>query len=152
VTYPFPTQRLSGKHQLTVPRGSRGLEDGHGEAVTTVFGMLRRFRSVGGEQQWPALMLMTEQRLREIEQEIHAREGLHPAQRQRLIQRISGESRQMGLDGQHRVVLPKHVVDQLELGRDVYCYSTNQEVMVWNPDHYQAYMAGSDEEDIDAFL
>ena len=133
-----------------MPKGARGLVGS--EADGYVYGLARQMRAEDGSGTWPLIMLMSDERLRAIEAKINDDPELDPAQKQRRIMKLSGGAYRMSIDAQNRIVLPAHFVQHLRLERDVYCFSTNQEVMVWNPADYQAYLGDTEDDDLDAFF
>jgi len=128
----LPTQRLSPKNQVTLPREARAFL-GVGEEVP-VCGMQHRVIKAG--ETFPVLLLLTEKELQRREQKIIDDPSLDAAKRFELVTRLNGGVRRMAVDGQHRVVLPQHFVQHIAVERDVFFVSTNTTVQVWNPIHY----------------
>ena len=130
----LPTQRLSPKNQLTIPREARALLVA-GE-VDHVRGMRHGIPKNGGGEVFPVLLLLTEKELQRREQKIIDDPALTPEQRLTLVTALNGEMAMMAIDAQHRVVLPAHLVAYIGLERDVFFVCTNSTIQVWNPAHY----------------
>ena len=142
----LPTQRLSPKNQVTIPREARALLQEAG--VDHLRGMKHAMPTVGaagstgkgGESRiYPILLLLTEKELQRREQRILDDARLSPEQRLHLVTALNGEMASMAIDAQHRVVLPAHLVGYLGLERDVFFVCTNTTIQVWNPTDYLAW-------------
>lgn len=130
----LPTQRLSPKNQVTIPREARALLVA-GE-VDHVRGMRHGIPKIAGGEVFPVLLLLTEKELQRREQKIIDDPALTPELRLNLVTALNGEMAMMAIDAQHRVVLPAHLVAYLGLERDVFFVCTNSTIQVWNPAHY----------------
>jgi len=131
VTIPLPTQKLSPKHQVTLPRGARALVNAESEGY--VCGTLHRMQRPGESEQFRVVVLMAESELQRREQVIRDNPELDPMHAEMLIADLNGNVQRMAVDAQRRVVLPSHFVRYLELEREVYMFSTNTTVLVWRP-------------------
>lgn len=145
----LPIHRLSPKHQVTLPRGSRGLGDV--EAVGQVCAMPHRMRLRDGSAV-PVVVLLSEDYLQQREEAIRAREDIDATAKERRIAKLNGHMRQLAVDRQRRVVLPPHFVDLLKLEREVFLFASNNSVMVWNPGDWRRYAADLDDEDDDDLM
>ena len=151
----LPTQRLSPKNQVTLPRDARAfLGVGDGGQVCGIQHKVRK--GAAGGDTFALLLLLTDKELQRREQKILDDPALAPAKRFELVTKLNGGVRRMAVDGQHRVVLPPHFVAYLALERDVFFVCTNSTVQVWNPDHYLRW-SGQDRDDhfdpqLDAYL
>lgn len=130
----LPTQRLSPKNQVTIPREARALL--HAGDVDHLRGMRHAIPKTAGGEVFPVLLLLTEKELQRREERIIADATLTPESRLQLVTALNGEMAMMAIDAQHRVVLPAHLVAYLGLARDVFFVCTNSTIQVWNPDHY----------------
>lgn len=133
----LPTQRLSPKNQVTLPRDARSLM-GVGEGGV-VCAMPRRALHEDPAKRFPIVTLLTLEEL--TRREAKLRDDLKgDATRQfRLLQVLNEGVRQMAVDGQRRVVLPAHLVEHIGVDRDLAFICSNDSVQVWNPDHYTAW-------------
>ena len=140
----LPTQRLSPKNQVTLPREARAFLDvGDGGQVCA---MPWRVSKDGEHETVPILLLLTERELQRREQKIIDDPALSPAKRFELVTKLNGGVRRLAVDGQHRVVLPAHLVSHLGVDRDVFCVSTNTALQVWSPATYLRW-TGQDKPD-----
>jgi DNA-binding transcriptional regulator/RsmH inhibitor MraZ len=130
----LPTQRLSPKNQVTIPREARALL--LAGDVDHVRGMRHGIPKPPAGELFPVLLLMTEKELQRREQKILDDQSLTPEQRLTLVTSLNGEMAMMAIDAQHRVVLPAHLVAYLGLERDIFFVCTNSTIQVWNPTHY----------------
>jgi len=130
----LPTQRLSPKNQVTIPREARALLTA-GD-VDHLRGMKHAMSKAKDGEVFPILLLLTEKELQRREQRILDDPALAPEQRLHLVTALNGEMSMMAIDAQHRVVLPAHFVSYLGLERDIFFVCTNTTIQVWNPDHY----------------
>lgn len=146
----IPTQRISAKNQITLPRSARGLLGVDQDAQ--VCGLQEHMRLVDTDERYGVVLLITEQELKRTEQKITSNESLHPLKRQNLIMKLNGKVHRMSVDAQNRIVLPAHFVDYLKLERDVFIFSTNNGVAVWNPEDWSRYMASQDDDELGAYL
>ncbi len=138
----LPTQRLSPKNQVTIPREARALLAA-GE-VDHLRGMKHGIAKNGGPI-FPVLVLMTEKELQRREQRIIDDPALTAEQRLELVTRLNGEMAMMSIDAQHRIVLPAHFVAYLKLDREVFFVCTNTTIQVWRPEDYLAWSGRDDQ-------
>ena len=146
----IPTQRISAKNQVTLPRSARGLLGTEKEAA--LCGLQQPMRCLSDDGKFPVVLLMTENELRKTEQRILDNESLDPLKKQNMIMQLNGKVHRMSVAGQNRIVLPGHFVDYLRLQRDVFMFSTNNGVAVWNPKDWEAYNANQDEDELGTYL
>jgi DNA-binding transcriptional regulator/RsmH inhibitor MraZ len=133
----LPTQRLSPKNQVTIPREARALLLA-GE-VDHLRGMKHAIASSTDGEIFPIVLLMTEKELQRREQRILDDTNLTPEQRIQLVTSLNGEMAMMSIDAQHRVVLSAHLVKHLSVDRDIFFICTNTTIQVWNPEHYSRW-------------
>ena len=69
--------------------------------------------------------------------------------KERRIAKLNGHARLLSVDGQRRVVLPRHFVDLLKLEREVFMFASNNSVMVWNPQDWLRYDDDQDDSEMD---
>lgn len=143
------TSRISPKHQITLPRSTRGLPGIEEGAVVCA---LPRAMPLRDGSKLSALVVLTEEELRKREDAIRAREDIPAATKERLIAKLNGRVRQLAVDRQRRVVLPQHFVKMLNLDRDVYMFVNNQSVMIWHPNDWLRYNQDLEEEDADDLM
>jgi DNA-binding transcriptional regulator/RsmH inhibitor MraZ len=135
----LPTQRLSPKNQVTIPREARALlQAGSVDHLRAMKHAMPKIGDTKGEI-FPLLLLLTEKELQRREQRIIDDATLSPVQRLHLVTALNGEMAMMAIDAQHRVVLPAHLVAYLQLDRDVFFICTNSTIQLWNPEHYQRW-------------
>mgnify|MGYP000701550028 CR=1 FL=1 len=146
----IPTQRISAKNQVTLPRSARGLMGADQDGL--VCGLQQQMRDPEGEGVFPVVLLMTEDELHRTEQKILENDQLDPLKKQNLIMKLNGKVHRMSVDGQNRIVLPGHFVDYLHLERDVFMFSTNNGVAVWNPSDWTRYNSSQDDDELGAYL
>jgi DNA-binding transcriptional regulator/RsmH inhibitor MraZ len=130
----LPTQRLSPKNQVTIPREARALLAA-GD-VDHVRGMKHAMIRTADGEIFPIVLLMTEKELQRREQRILDDQTISPEQRIQLVTSLNGEMTMMAIDAQHRVVLSAHLVKHLSLDRDVFFVCTNTTIQVWTPEQY----------------
>lgn len=145
----LPTQRLSPKHQMVLPRGLRGLPGV--EEAGVVWARPRRLALPDGSGRVPVIELMVEAEIQRREQAIRDDPALDAGEKMHRVTRLNGHARQLSLDGQRRVVLPSHFVELLRLERAVYLFTQNNSVLVWNPEDWLAYAASGDDDEDDAY-
>ena len=150
MTLHVPTQRISAKNQITLPRSARGLLGVDKDAQ--VCGLQEHMRQVDSDERFNVILLITEAELKRTEQKIIENEDLHPLKKQNLIMKLNGKVHRMSVDAQNRIVLPGHFVDYLGLDRDVFTFSTNNGVAVWNPEDWTRYMTSQDDDELGAYL
>jgi DNA-binding transcriptional regulator/RsmH inhibitor MraZ len=144
VQVPLPTQRLSPKHQVTLPKGARALATLGGEDPVCGRPDFMVLPTTG--ERFPVLTLMSEEELERREASIRTNPQLDPAMQAAWIANLNGAVRRMAVDAQRRIVLPAHFVDFLKLDREVYMFSTNVTVLAWNPDDWQRWTDAQDEQ------
>lgn len=145
MVHSLPTQRLSPKHQVTLPRGARALTGADVEGY--VCGTLHRMRKPETGESFRVVVLMTERELQRREEAIRQNQELDPARAEALIADLNGNVQRMAIDAQRRVVLPGHFVRYLRLERELYMFSTNTTVLVWNPQDWLRWSGGDDEDE-----
>lgn len=145
----LPTSRISPKHQVTLPRSTRGLSGIEEGAEVCVLPHAMPLRD---GSKLTTLVVLTEEELRKREDAIRARDDIPVATKERRIAMINGRVRQLSVDRQRRVVLPQHFVKMLQLERDVYMFVNNQSVMVWHPQDWLRYNQDLEEEDADDLM
>lgn len=136
----LPTQRLSPKHQLTLARGLRALA-GIDESGCVWARPVRLAVAAETGVTVPAIEVMPEVEIQRREAAIREDQALSPAEKVRRVALLNGLARSLSLDGQRRVVLPGHFVEHLALDRDVFLFSQNASVLVWNPADWLRYSA-----------
>jgi DNA-binding transcriptional regulator/RsmH inhibitor MraZ len=119
---------------VTVPREARALLGKEG--VAHLRGLQHVLPRAGDGELFRYVVLMTEDELKRREQAILDAADVPAEAKLQLITELNGGSAFMALDGQHRIVLPKHFVAWLELDQDVLFNSTNTTIQVWNPQHF----------------
>lgn len=139
---PLPTQRLSPKHQVTLPKGARALATLGAE--DPVCGRPDFMTLPSSGERFPVLTLMSEEELERREASIRDNPQLDPAMQAAWIANLNGAVRRMAVDAQRRIVLPAHFVDFLKLDREVYMFSTNVTVLAWHPDDWQRWTDAQD--------
>lgn len=145
-----PTQRISAKNQVTLPRSARGLLDVDSDGV--LCGLQQKMRNLDADEVFPAVLLISEDELHETEKKILDNDDLDPLKKQNLVMKLNGKVHRMSIDAQNRVVLPGHFVEYLHLERDVFMFSTNKGIAVWNPEDWIRYNANQDDEELGAYL
>jgi DNA-binding transcriptional regulator/RsmH inhibitor MraZ len=130
----LPTQRLSPKNQVTIPREARALLLA-GE-VDHVRGMTHGITRSDTQEKFPLVLLMTEKELQRREQKILDDQQLSPQRKMELVTDLNGSMCMMSIDAQHRIVLAAHLVSHLQLERDIFFVCTNTTIQVWKPDDY----------------
>jgi len=141
----LPTQRLSPKHQMTLPKGARALVGAESDGY--VCGTLHRMRQLQTGAWHRVVVLLTETELHKREAAIRQNPELDPVTAEAHIARLNGNVQRMAIDGQRRVVLPKHFVVYLGLEREVYMFSTNNTVLVWHPETWLAWSGAAAADD-----
>ena len=92
---------------------------------------------------------MTEGEVEARENAIRANPDLDPVAKEARVARLNGHVVRLAIDGQRRVVLPKHLVEYLGLEREVYMVSTNTSVLVWQPDDWRRWSQADEEDEAD---
>ena len=133
----LPTLRLSPKHQVTIPAEGRSLlAEGDAVLCGRTHAMPRLSESIGPDEVFPMVMLMSRAELRRREQAIRDDVSRSPLQRESLAMKLRATVEELSLDGQNRVVLPQEFIQHLQLDRDVFFVVMNDSIRVWNPEHY----------------
>lgn len=128
-----PTNRLSPKNQVTLPRDAAALAGDPGHVRALPYRMPGK--SDAG-QTHPVLLLMTEEDLRKRERRIADDARIPANDKMRLIVELNAHAVALPIDDQRRVVLPAHLVDYLKLERDVLFVATGDLIYAWNPDEF----------------
>lgn len=139
----IPTQRLSPKHQVTLPKGARAIARVEHEGY--VCGRPDRMVLPGTGEQFPVIVLMEEAELERREEAIRGNPEIDPAMATYYIANLNGQVRRMAVDAQRRIVLPPHFVDYLKLEREVFMFSTNVTLLAWHPADWQRWTAAQDD-------
>jgi DNA-binding transcriptional regulator/RsmH inhibitor MraZ len=139
----IPTQRLSPKNQVTLPKGARAIAQVETEGY--VCGRPDRMTLPLTGEQFPVVVLMEEAELQRREDALRTNPQLDPAAQAYYIANLNGAVRRMAVDAQRRIVLPAHFVDYLKLEREVYMFSTNVTVLAWHPDDWQRWITAQED-------
>jgi DNA-binding transcriptional regulator/RsmH inhibitor MraZ len=135
-----PTNRLSPKNQVTLPRDAAALagEPAHLRA-------LAHWMPGKGDrsQRSPVVLLMTEAELRKRERRIIESPELSSEDKQVLVQSLNAGAAVLAIDDQRRVVVPSHLVEYLRLERDALFVTTGDLIYLWNPDEFQRWSASA---------
>ena len=131
----LPTNRLSPKNQVTLPRDADALAGaGHVRALAHWMpGKADR------EQRSPVVLLMTEADLRKRERRIIDAPNLSAEDRMVYVQDLNSRAAKLAIDEQRRVVVPAHLVEYLKLDRDALFVTTGDVTYLWNPDEFQRW-------------
>jgi len=146
----LPTVKLSGKNQMTLPKGTdmvRALQEG--DAVYVVPFAMRK--EATGEQ-FPVLRLLSEAGKRQREGEILNDTSLSRQVQQRLLTLMNGNASRTTVDRQNRIVLPAHQVRHIGVDKDVYIFESNGALMAWNPQDWQRYAEADGGDELAAYL
>lgn len=143
----LPTQRLSPKNQMTLPRGVRSLAGAEDQGF--VCALPHAMSLPDGSGRVPVVVLMTEGELASRERAIRENPELDGRTKERQIALLNGHVRQLAIDNSRRVVLPPHFVERLKLEREVYLFGSNDSVLVWNPADWIRYSDPVDADDAD---
>lgn len=138
-TCELQTQRLSPNHQLTLPREADALA---GDLVLEKVSVKPYWmaRPDAPERKYPVLLIMTREEVRRRIDQI--RQVVTDPHRQTFeVNALVGDIATLAVDSKRRVVLPPVQVRYLNLDRDVYVYSSDRSVVVWNPQDWLAYLA-----------
>jgi DNA-binding transcriptional regulator/RsmH inhibitor MraZ len=131
-----PTNRLSPKNQVTLPRDAAALAGDPAHIRALAHWMPgrgdRTLRS-------PVVLLMTEGDLRKRERRIIDTPELKPEDKLVLVQDLNARAAQLAIDEQRRVVIPAHLVEYLKLERDALFVTTGDMIYLWNPDEFQRW-------------
>ena len=131
-----PTNRLSPKNQVTLPREARALA-GNPTLVRALAQWMpgRRERT----QRHAVVMLMSEDELRRRERRIIDDPKLEALDKHVLVQELNAGAATLAIDDQRRVVIPAHFVEYLKLERDVLFVATGDLIYAWNPDEFRRW-------------
>ena len=143
----LPTLRLSPKNQVTLPRLARGLRGAESDGYLCA--TRHRLRRPEDGSVFQVVVLMTEGEVEARENAIRNSPDLDPAAKEARVARLNGHVVRLPIDGQRRVVLPKHLVEYLGLEREVYMVSTNTTVLVWQPDDWRRWSRADEEDEAD---
>jgi len=131
-----PTNRLSPKNQVTLPRDAAALIGDPAHVRALAHWMPGKSDRT---QRSPVVLLMSESELRKRERRIIEAANLSAEDKQVLVQSLNAGAAVLGIDDQHRVVVPKHFVDYLKLERDALFVTTGDLIYLWNPDEFQRW-------------
>lgn len=135
----LPVQKLSPKNQVTLPKQHARALDGLDEG--SVVCALPHFLQGADGKSFPVLVLMKESELERRENDLRSSADLTPIQKEQWITLLNGHVRRLNLDGQRRVVLPGPFVNHIRIQKDLFLYSNNLTVQIWNPEDYKTYSA-----------
>lgn len=131
-----PTNRLSPKNQVTLPREAAALAGGPAHLRALPQRMPgRRDRTL----LHAVVVLMTEEGLRRRERLIIDDATLHSADKTVLVQELNAGAVSLAIDDQRRVVIPAHLVEYLRLQRDAIFVPTADLIYLWNPDGFRRW-------------
>lgn len=135
---PIPTNRLSPKNQVTLPRDAPALR-GEPTRIRALPAWMpgKSDRSVRS----PVALLMTGDELRRRERRIIEAAELSPEDKQVLVQELNAGAAELAIDDQRRVVLPPHLIEHLALAREIMFVATGDLIYAWNPDTYRRWSA-----------
>ena len=145
----LPTQRLSPKHQVTIPSKARGLLGGD---ETVLYGRTHHMPKAGSDELFPMVLLMSAAEMARREQLIRQDPALTPVQKETLAIKLHAMVEDLHLDGQNRVVLPPRFVAHLGLDKDVFFVATNSAVHVWQPDTFVRWSGDDAGPDLNDYL
>lgn len=151
--FPLPTNRLSPKNQVTLPRDARSLAGVTEGGV--VCGLPNRAIHEDPAKRFPIVTLMTVDELSNRELQVRNHYESRGESSFKALNKLNEGLKQMTVDGQRRIVLPPHFVDYLEADKDLLFICTNSTVYVWNPERYLAWRGEPDEQTqltLDRFL
>ena len=130
-----PTNRLSPKNQVTLPRDAPGLA-----GVAQVRALAHWMPGKADRaQRSPVVLLMSEADLRRRERRILDAPNLSAEDKMVHVQDLNARAAQLAIDDQRRVVVPQHLVDYLALQRDALFVTSGDIVYLWNPDEFQRW-------------
>jgi DNA-binding transcriptional regulator/RsmH inhibitor MraZ len=131
-----PTNRLSPKNQVTLPRDAAALVGDPAHLRALPHWMPGQ---ADHTQRSPVVLLMSESDLRKRERRIIDEPSLSAEHKLMLVQKLNAGAAVMGIDDQRRVVVPQQFVDYLKLERDVLFVATGDLIYLWNPDEFQRW-------------
>jgi DNA-binding transcriptional regulator/RsmH inhibitor MraZ len=135
-----PTNRLSPKNQVTLPRDAAALAGDPAQIRALAHWMPGKADPANRS---PVVLLMTEADLRKRERRIIDAGDLPAETKQVLVQDLNARAAALAIDDQRRVVLPAHLVEYLKLDRDVLFVTTGDLIYLWNPDEFRAWSAAA---------
>ncbi len=147
-----PTNRLSPKNQVTLPRDAAALAGDPAQIRALAYLMPGK---ADPAQRSPVVLLMTEADLRRRERRIIEAPDITPERKQVLVQDLNAQAATLAIDDQRRVVVPAHLVDYLKLDRDVLFVTTGDLIYLWNPDEFRSWSAAAapaDAPDLSRFI
>jgi DNA-binding transcriptional regulator/RsmH inhibitor MraZ len=125
---------------VTIPAEGRSLlAEGDAVFCGRTHAMPRLPESLGSDEVFPVVLLLSRAELRRRELAIRNDANLNPLQREALAMKLRATVEELSVDGQNRVVLPQEFIDHLQLERDVFFVVMNDSIRVWNPQHYQRW-------------
>ena len=131
-----PTNRLSPKNQVTLPRDAAALVGDPAHLRALAHWMPGK---ADRAQRSPVVLLMSEVELRKRERRIIDAPALSAEDKQILVQSLNAGATVLAIDDQRRVVVPQHLVDYLKLERDALFVTTGDLIYLWNPEEFQRW-------------
>jgi len=131
-----PTNRLSPKNQVTLPRDAAALVGEPAQVRALAHWMPGKAER---SQRSPVVLLMSDSELRKRERRIIEATHLSAEDKQVLVQSLNAGAAVLGIDDQRRVVVPQHLVDYLKLERDALFVTTGDLIYLWNPEEFQRW-------------
>lgn len=131
-----PTNRLSPKNQVTLPRDAAALVGDPAHLRGLPHWMPGQ---ADHAERSPVILLMSEADLRKRERHIIDAPNLSAEAKLVLVQKLNANAAVLGIDDQRRVVVPQPFVDYLKLGRDALFVATGDLIYLWNPDEFQRW-------------
>lgn len=131
-----PTNRLSPKNQVTLPREASALAGGPAHLRALPHWMPGK---ADRSQRHAVVVLMTEADLRRRERKIIDDAQLSAQDKLVLVQELNAGAVPLAIDDQRRVVVPAHLVDYLKLERDALFVPTGDLIYLWNPDEFRRW-------------
>ncbi len=135
-----PTNRLSPKNQVTLPRDAAALVGDPAQLRALAHWMPGK---ADHAVRSPVVLLMSEDELRKRERRIIEAVDISAEHKQILVQGLNAGATVLAIDDQRRVVVPAHLVDYLKLERDVLFVTTGDLIYLWNPDEFQRWSASA---------
>lgn len=131
-----PTNRLSPKNQVTLPREAAILAGSPSQVRALCQAMPGKSEPARTS---PVVVLMTEAGLRLRERRIIEDPGLSHEEKLVRVQELNAGAALLAIDDQRRVVLPAPFVDYLGLDRDILFVCTGDLIFAWNPDEFRRW-------------
>lgn len=128
-----PTNRLSPKNQVTLPRDAAALAGDPAHIRALAHWMPGK---ADRAQRSPVVLLMTEGDLRKRERRIIDAPNFSHEDKLVMVQDLNSRAAQLAIDDQRRVVIPAHLVEYLKLERDALFVTTGDMIFLWNPDEF----------------